>query len=99
MFNRLRNKWNVSWQQFILIFITFAVGGSLCGYAGRKLLALFSVDIDWLRVVLYIVLVTILWPFCVLLVSMPLGQFYFFKNYLSKLFRRLIKREPVKQPR
>jgi len=89
MFNRLRQKWRVGWLQFTLIFITFAVGGSLCGYIGRKLLALFSVDSAWLRVLLYVILVTLLWPLSVLVVSIPLGQFSFFKHFISKLFRRL----------
>lgn len=97
MFNRLRHKWKVSWLQFTLIFITFAVGGSLCGYTGRKLLSLFLVDNPWLRTGLYIVIVTLLWPLAVLAVSIPLGQFSFFKNYISKLFRHLTSRKHPKQ--
>ena len=99
MFNRLRQKWSVSWQQLVLIFITFAVGGSLCGYTARKLLSLFPVDNAWLRVLLYIILITLLWPLAVLLVSIPLGQFSFFKNYISKLARHLAGSKQLKQPK
>jgi hypothetical protein len=42
-----------------------------------------------LWVVVYVLLVTILWPMAVILVSIPLGQFTFFKNYLSKVFARI----------
>lgn len=91
MFQRLKEKWQVSWPRFILIFCTFATGGSLCGYAGRKLLALTSLGREdgLLYWVVYIVLITILWPFCVLLISIPLGQFLFFRNYLRKMGRRI----------
>ena len=89
MFNRWRQKWNVSWLQFALIITTFATGGSLCGYIGRKVLELAPIENPWLRVPSYIVLITLLWPFCVLLVSLPLGQFSFFKKFLGRLGRRI----------
>ncbi len=42
-----------------------------------------------LWVFVYILIVTLLWPACVLLTSLVFGQFNFFKNYISKLFNRL----------
>ncbi|TAG09928.1 MAG: hypothetical protein EAZ41_08730, partial [Sphingobacteriia bacterium] len=71
MFNRLKDKWKVNWWQFTLIFSTFALGGSLCGYIGRKLLMLSSLEKGVGYFVIYIVLVTALWPICVLIVSIP----------------------------
>jgi formyltetrahydrofolate-dependent phosphoribosylglycinamide formyltransferase len=65
------------------------LGGSLCGYAGRKLLGFFSIESNLVRIPLYIILVTILWPVCVILISIPLGQFGFFRNYLKKMGRRM----------
>ena len=85
MLQWLKEKWNVSWPRFILIFCTFALGGSLCGYAGRQLILLSGLDNNLLRIPAYILLVTVLWPFCVLLVSIPLGQFGFFTSYLKGL--------------
>jgi len=89
MFHRLKEKWKVSWPRFILIFTTFALGGSLCGYLGRKLLLLLQIDATAVRIPVYIVLVTLLWPFCVLLISIPLGQFNFFRRYLAKMGSRM----------
>jgi len=89
MLHRLKQKWNVSWARFTLIFTTFALGGSTCGYLGRKLLLLLNIDAAAIRIPLYIVLVTLLWPVCVLVISIPLGQFNFFINYLSKMGRRI----------
>lgn len=89
MFRRLKEKWKLSWTGFILVFTTFALGGSLCGYAGKKLMAFTSLDKGPLHYVVYIILVTIIWPLCVLTVSIPMGQFPFFKNYLAKMWRRI----------
>jgi hypothetical protein len=89
MFNQLRNKWGVSWVQFILIFTTFALGGSLCAKAGNGVLSFFLTEKNWLYWILYIPLITIFWPACVLLISVPLGQYKFFINYLGRIWKRL----------
>jgi formyltetrahydrofolate-dependent phosphoribosylglycinamide formyltransferase len=88
MFEKLKQHWKVNGLNLILIITTFALGGSLCGYAGRKLLALTNLEKGFLWVLLYTLLVTLLWPVAVLLVSIPLGQFTFFKRYIGKVFRR-----------
>ena len=87
---RLKDRWQVkNILQLILIICTFALGGSLCAFIGRRLLALTTLKGSlWLAI--YIPLVTLLWPFCVLIISIPLGQFVFFKKYLAKLGRKLI---------
>jgi formyltetrahydrofolate-dependent phosphoribosylglycinamide formyltransferase len=89
MFQKLQQKWKVSGGRLFLIILTFALGGSLCGYAGRKLLAFSNLEKGVLWVTTYIILITLLWPLCVLLVSIPLGQFAFFKKYIRKLWRRV----------
>lgn len=92
MFKRLQQKWKVNFTRLVLILITFSVGGSLCGYLGRKLLVAAIPDLPatngwwW---VLYFTLVTLLWPMCVMLISIPLGQFSFFKTYLGRMARRM----------
>lgn len=89
MLDKLKNKWKVSGFQLILILCTFAIGGSLCGYAGRKILALLPLEKGALWFIIYILLITILWPIAVLLVSIPLGQFSFFRNYLKRIAKRM----------
>lgn len=90
MLKKLQQHWGVNGLQVLFILITFALGGSLCGYLGRKLLGFFSIDNKLLWIVLYIVLITILWPLCVLLISIPFGQFAFFKKYVGKLVKKLM---------
>ncbi len=89
MFDGLKNKWKVGGLQLLLILCTFALGGSLCGYAGRKILSLFPLEKGVLWFVIYILLITILWPVCVLIISIPFGQFSFFKNYLQRIWKRM----------
>ena len=89
MFRRLKEKWGLSWPRFMLVFSTFAIGGSLCGYAGKRLMGLTSIEKGILYYIIYILLVTIIWPLCVLTVSIPMGQFPFFRNYLIKMWRRI----------
>lgn len=89
MFKGLQQKWKVSGWQLLLIITTFALGGSLCGYAGRKILELFTIDSSLLRITLYILLITLLWPLCVLIISIPFGQFAFFKKYINKIGKRI----------
>ncbi len=89
MLKKLQEKWKVGLGRLVLILTTFALGGSLCGAAGRKLLSFTGMEKGALWFVVYIVLVTILWPIAVILVSIPLGQFVFFKNYLKKVWGRL----------
>jgi hypothetical protein len=92
VFTRLRNKWGVSGIRFILIFCTFAMGGSLCGWAARKLLGLTSID-GALWLLLYFLLVSLLWPLAVLVVSIPMGQFPFFRDYLRRMGQRMVRKK------
>jgi len=89
MFDKLKNKWKVNGIQLFLILCTFALGGSLCGYLGRKILGLFELERNVLYVVLYVLLITLLWPICVLLISVFFGQFRFFKTYLIRVGKRM----------
>lgn len=88
--SRLKHKWQVkNILQVVLILCTFALGGSACGYLGRKIMHFVDPGHHILWVIVYVLLVTLLWPLCVLIVSIPLGQFRFFTQYLKKLGRRI----------
>ncbi len=88
MLKRLQEKWGVTPLQLVLILCTFAIGGSLSGYGPRTILPMLSIEKGVLYWILYFIIVTLLWPICVLLVSIPLGQFKFFKGYLRKMGKR-----------
>lgn len=85
MFERLQRKWKVSPGRLALILVTFAVGGSLTGFLGKKIMNGLGIAQDWLWAIVYILLVTLIWPLAVLLVSVLFGQFRFFRGYIKKL--------------
>jgi hypothetical protein len=89
MFEKLKEKWKVNGFRLFLILCTFAIGGSLCGYAARKLMDLMTMDKGVMWYVIYIILVTLLWPVAVISVSVFFGQFRFFRNYLSRMAGRM----------
>lgn len=89
MFKKLQDKWKVNGWRLLLILLGFTIGGSLCGWLGRKILLFTGLEKGVWWIVAYIILVTLLWPPCVLLVSIFLGQFSFFKKYIAKIFNRM----------
>jgi formyltetrahydrofolate-dependent phosphoribosylglycinamide formyltransferase len=88
MLERLQKKWKVSPGRLLLILVVFALGGSLTGYLGRLIMPLTGIKSTWLYVPVYIIIITIIWPLTVLVVSIPFGQFLFFRSYIKKLGKR-----------
>ncbi len=86
MFKKLREKWKVNGTKLFLILLTFAIGGSLCGIAGKKIMNFIGLEKGIAWIVVYIIVLSIIWPVCVLLISIPLGQLVFFKKYIAKIF-------------
>jgi formyltetrahydrofolate-dependent phosphoribosylglycinamide formyltransferase len=89
MFQGLQKKWKVGGVQLALILFTFAIGGSLTGYTARKIINSLTIETNWLWIVLYILLITILWPVAVIVISILFGQFGFFKKYLQRISKRI----------
>jgi formyltetrahydrofolate-dependent phosphoribosylglycinamide formyltransferase len=89
MFERLQKKWNVSGFKLAIIIIIFALGGSLTGYVGKKIMNAVFPEKGIVWIVIYVLLITLIWPLAVLLVSIPFGQFPFFKKYISRIGNRL----------
>ena len=89
MLQKLKDRWKVNDLNLILIISTFAIGGSLCGKTGARLLELGGFENSLSYWVVYIILVTLLWPLFVIAISIPLGQFSFFKNYLLHIWQRI----------
>jgi hypothetical protein len=85
MLKRLQEKWKVNALQLVLILCTFAIGGSLTGWAGKKIMNALSISQDWVWAIVYILLITIIWPLAVIIVSIPFGQYPFFIKYIRKI--------------
>jgi len=90
MLKKLQQKWKVDGKNLILILISFALGGSVCARLGEKIIALFQLEKNFLWYFLYLIIVTILWPICVIVISIPFGQFVFFRSYVKKIFDKIL---------
>jgi len=88
-YERLQQNWKVNGIQLALILVTFAVGGSLTGQVAKWAMDALNLGGVWYWGLLYLLIVTTLWPIMVLLVSVPMGQFRFFLNYIGKLAGKL----------
>lgn len=77
----------------LLILLIFALGGSVTGFVGKRLMSVFEIEIAVLNIIVYLLLITIIWPVAVLVVSIPFGQFSFFRNYIVRIGNRLFIRK------
>jgi formyltetrahydrofolate-dependent phosphoribosylglycinamide formyltransferase len=89
MFSGLKKRWDVDGWRLLLILITFAVGGSATGYVGKLLMSFLQIETPWLYIIIYVLLVTTIWPLMVIMVSIVFGQFNFFRKYLRKMGSRI----------
>jgi hypothetical protein len=89
MFDRLQKKWKVNTLQLVLILCTFAIGGSATGFVGKKIMNALQIEQDWLWAIIYILLVTIIWPMMVVIVSIFFGQYRFFMSYIGKMGEKM----------
>jgi len=48
-----------------------------------------ALDNKFLWTIFYILIMTAIWPIMVLIISIPFGQFAFFKNYLYRMYSRM----------
>lgn len=89
MLKKLQQKWGVNGINMVLIITTFALGGSACARVAGWLLHFAILEKGILWWTLYVLLVSLLWPVCVFIISFPLGQHLFFKNYLSRIWSKM----------
>lgn len=89
MFQKLQKRWGISAIRVVLVLCTFAVGGSFSGFAARKLMPILELDKGAIYWLVYVVLVTLIWPMAVLIFSIVFGQFTFFKGYLGRMATRM----------
>ena len=87
---KLQEKWGLAPVQFWLVILTFALGGSLSGRLCSFLLKMVFSEKNWAFWLVYPIILTILWPFSVLFVSLLTGQFRFFKGYLGRVGAKLV---------
>jgi formyltetrahydrofolate-dependent phosphoribosylglycinamide formyltransferase len=99
MFDGLKKKWKVGGLQFFLIICSFAIGGSLTGFLGKKIMNLTGIAHDWQWSIIYLLVILLMWPAVVIAISFPFGQFHFFTRYVGRIFSRIFFPKNSKLPR
>jgi len=89
MFKKLQQKWGVSGWGMALIIATFALGGSACARVSGFLLQNTGLEKGLLWWICYVLLLTLTWPICVIIISIPLGQYRFFSSYLRRVWTKI----------
>lgn len=94
MFSSLKAKWKVDTTQFILIFCTFAVTGSLTAWISRQIPGWIGfTDATPFAYKLTLRLLVLIFGYQVIIlgVSLLFGQFPFFWNYEKKILKSIFK--------
>lgn len=98
MLKKLKDHWQVSNLDLLLILCVFAITGSLTAYISKAITAWVGLEPSsplWQRAGLRALVLIFGYQVLILLISIPFGQFRFFWNYEKKILRRmgLLKKE------
>jgi len=88
--NKLKERWGItSNRQLIIIFIVFAITGSLATMVAKPLTILLGISPDyWLFWPLRILMIIPIYQLILIAVGWIFGEFDFFKNFVKKMFQR-----------
>jgi hypothetical protein len=92
--NKLKERWGISSNfQLVVIFIVFAINGSLSAKISYFLMDYIGLTKETLNTFLYyfilILLVMPLYPFLLIVIGFLFGQFQFFFNFSKKMLKSM----------
>jgi hypothetical protein len=92
--NKLKERWGISSNfQLVVIFIVFAINGSLSAKISYFLMDYIGLTKENLNTFLYyfilILLVMPLYPFLLIVIGFLFGQFQFFFNFSKKMLKSM----------
>jgi manganese efflux pump family protein len=94
MFEKLKNRWGIlSNLQLIVIFIVFAINGTLSARIGYFILDCIGYKKEFTNLIVYyllfIVIVSIIYPFLIMIIGYVFGQFDFFFKFGKKMLKSI----------
>ncbi len=94
MMRKLKERWQIKSNfQLAVIFVVFAINGSLSAKVGQLLLNLFGLNKENLNLIFYylifIVIVTLIYPFLLIANGFIFGQFEFFFRFSRRILKHL----------
>ena len=91
---KLKERWQIKSNfQLAIIFVVFAINGSLSAKIGFFIMELISVKKATFNIVVYYliatIIVTLIYPFLLIAIGFIFGQFGFFFNFSKKMFKTI----------
>ncbi len=91
---KLKERWQIKSNfQLVIIFIVFAINGSLSAKIGQLLMSLFGLFKENLNLIvfylIFIIIVTLIYPFLLIANGFIFGQFEFFFRFSRKMLQHL----------
>ncbi len=96
-YNNLKKKWGIkSNYKLIIIFIVFAITGSLSLIISDPLLSFLKINKDEISILLFIpsriIIVFIVYQILILVIGFIFGQFSFFWQFEKKIIKKILKK-------
>jgi manganese efflux pump family protein len=87
---KLMLRWQIkSYLQLAIVFVVFAINGSLSAKIGYSILSFFNINKQNLNLIFYYLLlsliVTLIYPFLIILIGFLFGQYSFFFKFSEKM--------------
>ena len=94
LIERLKNKWQIKSNfQLAVIFVVFAINGTLSSRIvdfALNFFGFFKIKLGFLLYyLLFFGIVTIIYPFLIIVIGAIFGQFDFFFNFSKKMLHRI----------
>lgn len=94
MMRKLKERWQIKSNfQLAVIFVVFAINGSLSAKIGQLLINLFGLNKENLNLIIYylifIIFVTLIYPFLLIANGFIFGQFEFFFRFSRKMLKNI----------
>ncbi len=91
---KLKERWQIKSNfQLAVIFVVFAINGSLSAKIGQLLMNLFGLNKENLNLIFYylifIIIVTLIYPFLLIANGFIFGQFVFFFLFSRKMLKSI----------
>ena len=91
---KLKERWQIKSNfQLAIIFVVFAINGSLSAKIGFFIMELMSVNKAIFNIVVYYliatIIITLIYPFLLIAVGFIFGQFGFFFNFSKKMLKTI----------
>jgi formyltetrahydrofolate-dependent phosphoribosylglycinamide formyltransferase len=90
MFEKLKKRWHLNDRDLILVFLVFAITGSLTAFFTRQITTWLLLDRgSFIYYVCKLGVLLIAYPILLLLISLPFGQFRFFLDFERRAWAQI----------